>query len=131
VKTRDFIIKTYGPNALFDVTKEIEMFIKDIEASTGIIVVNVMGSTGALVLLNPAAIEKVKSEELWNLVPVNANWKHEGNAYAHLRSTVLRTSLTIPVREGKLTLGNNRVFFIENQCSMARERHFYLTYIGK
>ncbi len=131
IEIGDFIIKTYGPNALFDITKEISSFLNRAKAIRGLLLISVMGSTGSLVLIPPEQVDPIKNNELWALVPVNAEWKHEGNAYAHLRSTVLGTSITVPIRNGKPVLGRHRIYFIENQCYMARERHFYLVYIGE
>jgi len=130
VSVYDFIIRTYGPNGLFEIGSIINAFLKKIGARDGLVVIECMGSTGALLVADPRAIRNIKEKELWNLVPVIFDWSHEGNAYAHLRSTVLGTHLSLPVREGSLAIGSNGIFFVENQCYLSRERHIYVTYIG-
>ena len=130
VEEYDFIIKTYGPNGVFDIMPYINEFLYEVNASKGLLVVECMGSTGALLLVNPKYINEIKENELWTLVPVNLDWQHEGNAYAHLRSTVLGTQIVLPVRNGSLAIGDNKLYFIENQCYTFRERHIYLMYMG-
>src|SRR5207245_7917480 len=48
-----------------------------------------------------------------NLVPWEGGYRHaEGNAAAHIKSTLVGTSQTIPIREGKLQLGRWQGIFL-------------------
>ena len=114
----DFV--TYGPNKLFDLTSDVERIAENVEQ--GWAALQAVGSTGALLIM-PGAREVVKAFEhdLWDLVPT-LGWLHPGNAYAHLRSTLIGTMLVVPVKRGKLELEGCKVFFLENQPAVRRRR---------
>ena len=121
VKTLSFRLRTHGPNKLFDITEKIRNIAGEIEE--GILSIFAKGSTGSLVLL-PKREDIVEDFErdLWDLVDVYG-WSHPGNAYAHLRSTLMGTSLLLVCKEHRLLLPEGYgVFFVENQPYVSRER---------
>ena len=126
---KDFFIITYGPTKLFDITPKILNICKNVKK--GFINIFSKGSTGALLILprENQVIEQIE-KELWNLIPVYG-WKHPGNAYAHLRSTLTSTKIVIPVVDGKPVIGESRVYFVENQCYVARDRRITLAVHGE
>lgn len=129
ISTKIVKIKTHGPNKLFDITDHLKSFSENI--GQGFVNVFSKGSTGALVLL-PRKKEIVEQfeEDLWDLVEVYG-WRHPGNAYAHLRSTLIGTNLVILVEEGKLLIPEEHsVFFVENQPYVMRERTIVFTGIS-
>lgn len=111
---------TYGPNKLFDITGQVCKLVEGV--TEGAVVLQAMGSTGALVLL-PRSREVVEAFEydLWDLVSTYG-WRHPGNAYAHLRSTLIGTGLILPIARGEIPLRGNGIFFLENQPAMNRRR---------
>ena len=120
VKMSRIELVTHGPNKLFDITGwvcEIASGVRE-----GAVVLQAVGSTGALLLLPRLreVIDKFEND-LWDLVPT-LGWRHPGNAYAHLRSTLIGTILTLPIVEGAIPLGGSGVFFLENQPALNRRR---------
>jgi len=118
VKILDLV--TYGPNKLFDITDQcIEVSEKIRE---GFLTIFSKGSTGAIVVL-PSGKEIKESYErsLWDLVPVYG-WQHPGNAYAHLRSTLIGTSHIIPIVKNQLLIPGQSIYFLENQPVTKRHR---------
>ncbi len=113
---------TYGPNKLFDVTRWVEEECRGVKE--GAVLVFAKGSTGALVLLEEGEVEGFE-RDLWGLVEVYG-WEHPGNAYAHLRSTLMGTGLVLPVVDGRPVLGGRRVYFVENQPALNRHRKLYV-----
>ena len=116
---------TYGPNKLFDVTEHVGEVAAKVKR--GFVAVLCKGSTGALLVL-PREKEVVEEYErgLWNIVPVYG-WRHPGNAYAHLRSTLIGTSMLVAVKKGEPILPEGSgVFFLENQAVNARRRKIVL-----
>ncbi|MEM1508587.1 MAG: YjbQ family protein [Thermofilaceae archaeon] len=120
-------LSTYGPNKLFNITDKVVELAKGVKF--GIIALQAVGSTGALVLL-PRKRELVEAFEynLWDLVPT-LGWKHPGNAYAHLRSTLIGTMLALPVIDGNVPLGDTGIFFLENQPASRRHRRIIASLI--
>jgi len=120
VRTSRIELVTYGPNKLFDVTDRVAELARGVEE--GAIVLQAVGSTGALVVL-PKRREVIEAFEndLWDLVPT-LGWRHPGNAYAHLRSTFIGTTLALPIVGGSLPIEGNGIFFLENQPALNRRR---------
>ncbi len=94
-------IRTYGPTVFFPIRGLIEEVVRESRVKEGIAWLSVKGATPALVV----ATEEVANELgkcLKYLIPVSG-WRH-GNAYAHLRSTVLSTSKVIPIINNELAI---------------------------
>ena len=78
---------------------------------------------------DPDVVEDV-SRVLDRLVPWKAaDYRHaEGNTAAHVKSILVGSSVTVPVREGKLVLGRwQEIFFCE--FDGPRERSLTLTFL--
>jgi len=120
VKVERIRFTTYGPNKLFDLTDRVLSLTHSVEE--GAVFLQAVGSTGALLVL-PRSEEVLRAfeQDLWDLVPT-LGWRHPGNAYAHLRSTLMGTTLALPVVRGEVLLRGSGVFFLENQPAMNRPR---------
>ncbi len=122
------VLLTHGPNKLFDVTGLAARAASHI--GDGVVAVFSKGSTGALVVIPRDAAEEYEYA-LWDLVDMDG-WEHPGNAYAHLRSTLLGTSLVLPVSGGELCIPTGYgVFFVENQPANVRRRVIYVAAIPR
>lgn len=108
---------TYGPNKLFDITDKLAGLVEGVEE--GVLALQAVGSTGALVIL-PEEVREGFESDLWDLVPT-LGWRHLGNAYAHLRSTLIDTLQLLPVVNGRVPV-SGRVYFLENQPALNRRR---------
>ena len=80
--------------------------------------------------INEAAdpdVEKDILKELNKIVPFRDNYAHlEGNSAAHIKTTIVGSSVTIPIAEGRLNLGTwQGIFFCE--FDGPRNRSVYLT----
>lgn len=60
---------------------------------------------------------------LEKVAPEDAHWGHpEGNAPAHVKSTLISASISIPIRDGKLALGRwQGVYFMELDGPRSRQ----------
>ncbi|MEZ4180503.1 MAG: secondary thiamine-phosphate synthase enzyme YjbQ [Candidatus Doudnabacteria bacterium] len=79
---------------------------------------------------------------LYTLVPIESNYTHDlveirqnvavderSNGHAHVKAVLLGASETIPLRDGKLVLGDKQsVFFVE--LDGGRERDYFISIIG-
>jgi thiamine phosphate synthase YjbQ (UPF0047 family) len=120
---------TYGPNKLFDITERVVELASGVDE--GFISLQAVGSTGALVVLpRDGRVVEAFERDLWDLVPT-LGWRHPGNAYAHLRSTLIGTTLVLPVAGGAVPLGGSGVFFLENQPALNRHRAVVAAVVSK
>ena len=87
-------VRTHGPMKLFDVTEPLLEAVSRCGVSEGVAWLSVKGATPALILCEESECGEIV-EAVTRLIPFTG-WRH-GNAYAHLASTVLSTSIPIAI----------------------------------
>ena len=120
-----------------DLTEKVMQIVAASGIKTGLANIFNVGSTGAVGLIEfEPGLEKDLPELLDRLIPPTRNYGHEqtwhdGNGHSHLQATLLGSSLTVPVSEGKLVLGTwQQVFHLE--CDIkARRRKVVVTVTGE
>ena len=119
-------LKTGRRQELVDITALVESDLKNSGMGEGLCVVFVTHTTAALTINENAdpAVPYDMLSKLAKMVPENDNYRHlEGNSDAHILSTLIGCSLSIPVEQGKLVLGTwQGIFFVE--LDGPRQRHF-------
>jgi secondary thiamine-phosphate synthase enzyme len=100
-----------------DITEAVSQSVRESGLTDGICHIYVPHTTAA-VTINEGADPSVKRDilaTLNRLVPFDGDYRHmEGNAAAHVKSTVVGASLFVIVEEGKLLLGTwQSVYFCE------------------
>jgi secondary thiamine-phosphate synthase enzyme len=111
-----------------DLTEEVSRFVQHSGVGDGIVVVSLTGSTGAITTIEyePGALADLR-RALDVLAPANDDYEHnarwgDGNGFSHVRSALLKTSIAIPVVDGKLALGTWQQIVVINLDNRARER---------
>lgn len=108
-------VRSSRRNDLVDITKQVISFIKESSVQDGILIINVLHTTAA-VTINENADPDVKRDiisELKKMVPENDNYKHiEGNADAHIKTSLLGNNETIIIKNGRLKLGSWQGIFL-------------------
>lgn len=117
---------------VMDITERIAQVVADSGVKTGLCHVYVPHTTAG-VFINENADPDVMADVLATLdalVPWDNQYRHaEGNAAAHIKAVLIGSSQTIPVRNGRLTLGRwQGIYFAE--FDGPRERHFQVTVLG-
>jgi secondary thiamine-phosphate synthase enzyme len=115
-----------------DVTEKVQGLVARSGIKTGLCHVYVQHTTAG-VFINENADPDVMDDFLTTLdrlVPWEGDYQHaEGNAAAHIKSTLIGTSQTIPVHEGRLALGRwQGIYFAE--FDGPRERQLQVTVLG-
>jgi len=104
-------LKTRGFCHVVDITAQVLEKVKQSEVRSGIATVFVVGSTAGLTTVEyePGLVNDL--EEFFNrIVPPTKDYHHEqtwndGNGFSHVRASLLKPSLTIPIFHGNLRLG--------------------------
>ena len=110
-------VKTSSQVELVDITSLIQNTVRESKVKSGICSVYVPHTTAG-VTINENADPSVKSDiikELNKVIPFDDNYSHlEGNAAAHIKSTLVGASETIMIENGSLVLGTwQGIFFCE------------------
>jgi len=138
VDVKSFNLRTKAYCDVIDITQQIRNAIKNSNIKDGIVNVHVAGSTGAISTTEyePGLVKNDIEEFLEKIIPYDYNYKHhrtwgDHNGAGHLRSFLLKTSMTFPFQKKELLLGTwQQIIFIE--CDeKSRHREIILTIIGE
>jgi secondary thiamine-phosphate synthase enzyme len=106
-----FSVKTKGFNDIIDITSRVSEIVRKSKTEDGICLISCPGSTTGLTTIenDPNLLEDFK-EFLEKIAPSNKSYHHDEtwgdkNASGHIRSSLIKPFLAIPVEEGKLFLG--------------------------
>lgn len=112
-----FEVSSTGRVEFIDITERVRSVVRSAGAKTGICVVYVPHTTAA-VTVNESYDPDVASDiiaTLGRLIPHKGPYRHgEGNSDAHVKASLVGSSETIPIADGKLDLGTwQGIFFAE------------------
>jgi secondary thiamine-phosphate synthase enzyme len=115
--TKQLNVKTSSQVELIDITHQVQDLVRKSKIESGICWVYVPHTTAG-VTINENADPSVKKDiikELNKVIPFDDNYAHlEGNAAAHIKSTLVGASETIIIESGSLVLGTwQGIFFCE------------------
>ncbi len=136
VEKKIIILQTQS-GEIYDITDKVEDVVLQSDIKNGIVNIFVSGSTGALTTIEyePGTLSDLKNI-LERYVPSdgyynhNNTW-HDGNGYSHIRSSLLKTFITVPLWDGSLQLGTwQQIVFIECD-NRSRRREIKITIIGE
>lgn len=121
-------LQTKAREEFIDITRMVEEDVRSSGIREGLCVVYIPHTTAA-VTVNEHADPDVRQDilkRLKALVPQDCDYSHiEGNSDAHIKSSLLGASQTVPVNEGRLLLGTwQGIFFCE--FDGPRSRQFYV-----
>jgi secondary thiamine-phosphate synthase enzyme len=119
-----------------DITPELERLVDESGSSAGVLTVQMLGSTGAITTIEyeSGALQDLR-RALDQLAPADGDYAHnarwgDGNGFSHVRSALLKTSLSIPVVDGKLALGTWQQVVAINLDNRARDRELVAVLVG-
>lgn len=110
-------VKTNSRMQMLDITDLVQKKIKESGISDGLCVCYVPHTTAGITInegADPAVCEDI-IHKLDELVPRRGGYRHlEGNADSHIKSSIIGSSVTVIVENGRLSLGTwQRIFFCE------------------
>jgi secondary thiamine-phosphate synthase enzyme len=104
-------LETPGDGHIVDITAGVESVVSTSGVDRGVVTVFATGSTVAVTTMEyePGGVHDLQAL-LDRLIPSAGEYEHnrrnhDSNAHAHLRASVIGPSETIPVLDGRLTLG--------------------------
>ncbi|HWR52463.1 MAG TPA: secondary thiamine-phosphate synthase enzyme YjbQ [Bryobacteraceae bacterium] len=133
---KTFRISTRGRADIRDVTPEVERLVAESRVAIGIVNVAGKGSTVGVTTIEyePGAVADFK-RALDQVAPMNLDYAHnercgDENGYAHLRSALIGTGKSFPVRDGAIGLGTWQQIIFCDFDERPREREITVTVIG-
>jgi secondary thiamine-phosphate synthase enzyme len=124
VYTSGFCFDTQGEFDVVDLTGRVEEAVRGSGINEGMVFVFAGHATGVLILneYDRALLEDLKGF-LRRLLPAEGDYRHPGNAHAHLRSMLFTPSRVLPVHGGRLGLGTwQSLYWVEAERRSRRRR---------
>ncbi len=123
---KQFTIQTSRRNEFIDITAQIQDLVE--EVSEGVATVFVPHTTTGITINENAdpAVPRDILKKLEELIPQQDNYSHmEGNSDAHIKASLLGSSIRVIIKNGQLLLGTwQAIFFCE--FDGPRTRKFYV-----
>jgi secondary thiamine-phosphate synthase enzyme len=104
-------------NQMKDITGDVQREVARADVQDGLCTVYVPHTTAGVTInegADPAVCEDILNK-LEDLVPPNAGYRHaEGNADSHVKASLMGSSVSVMVENGRLVLGTwQKIFFCE------------------
>lgn len=129
-------IKTSGFCHVVDLTDRVSSRVGASGIRNGVVTVFVTGSTAGVTTVEyePGLVKDL--EDLFDrLAPPTRDYHHEqtwhdGNGFSHVRASLLKPSLVVPVREGRMRLGTWQQIVLVDFDNRNRNREIALQVMG-
>jgi secondary thiamine-phosphate synthase enzyme len=136
VITKYLEIETKGFNDVHDITPMINKFVKDLPFSEGSVTIFIPGSTAGVTTIEfeSGVVDDLKNA-FERLVPQTIEYKHnlrwgDGNGFSHVRSSICKTSLTVPFADNKTLTGTWQQIVLLDFDNRKRHRTLIVQGIG-
>ncbi len=129
----EFTVKSKEQNELIEISDKVEDIVEKSGVENGICLVYVPHASAALMIqenADPNLCDDIL-KALDKMIPLHDNYKHDkidNNAAAHIKSSIIGPSESIPINGGKLQLGQWQNVFL-TEFDGPRERRVIVTII--
>ena len=123
-------VKTGSRVDMKDITSSIQKEVSKAGTTDGICTVYVPHTTAGITInegADPAVCQDI-IKKLNEMVPANAGYRHmEGNADSHIKASLIGSSVSVMVENGRLVLGTwQKIFFCEFDGPRSRKVYIKL-----
>jgi secondary thiamine-phosphate synthase enzyme len=132
-----FQVSTRGDTHVVDVTDEVADILTQSGCRQGLLVVFVVGSTAGITTTEaePGLLTHDLKAFFERIAPAGQYYKHEetwhdDNGHAHVRASALGPSLTVPVVDGRMTLGTWQQIVLLDFDTRGRRREVIVQVLG-
>ncbi|MDW8050943.1 MAG: secondary thiamine-phosphate synthase enzyme YjbQ [Armatimonadota bacterium] len=132
-----FTVATQGNDDMRDITGLVEQAILESGVVNGIATVFVVGSTAAITTIEyePGLVQDMKTV-MERVAPRDAPYAHEArwhddNGHAHIRASLVGPSLTVPIVNGRMTLGAWQQIVLIDFDTRPRTRTIHVQILGE
>ncbi len=136
VHSAELRLETGGDGAVVDITEGVQRVVATAGIGNGIAVAFVRGSTAALTTMEyePGGVHDLR-ELLERLIPQRGDYEHnrlnhDSNSHAHQRASLIGPSETVPIVNGRLTLGTWQQLVLIDFDDRPRDRTVVVQVMG-
>ena len=135
--TKRISFRTKGNCDIIDITGDVTGELSGCELTVGTATIFVAGSTAGLSTIEYEPGLVVDLKNAWQrLVPTNISYEHDsrwgdGNGFAHIRASLLGSSLVVPFQDKHLLLGTWQQIVLVDFDNRPRSRQVILQFMGE
>ena len=122
---REIKVVTRKRNEMVDITRDVQDVVEQENIDEGVAIVYVPHTTAGITINEGAdpSVQRDIVETLKKLVPETGNYNHmEGNSDAHIKASILGSSVTVFIKNERLVLGTwQHIFFYEGDGPRTRK----------
>ena len=137
VETHEINIKTRGGSQVLNLTDEVLRCVDQGQVRSGTVTVFVIGSTAGITTTEhePGLVKHDLKAVFERLAPQDGRYLHEetwhdDNGHSHVRASLLGSSLTVPLVDGRLTLGTWQQIVLIDFDTRPRDRRVVVQVMG-
>jgi len=137
VKTKEIVIRTKGDCEVVNITEQVADAVAQSQIKDGVVTAFNAGSTAGITTteFEPGLVNHDIKAAFEKLAPENGRYEHEetwhdDNGHSHVRATMLGPSLSVPVVDGRLTLGTWQQIILVDFDTRPRTRTVICQIIG-
>lgn len=138
VETHRLQIDSQGNTHVIDLTGSVEREIAAGNIRNGTVTVFVVGSTAAISTTEyePGLVNTDLRAAYEGIAPEDAHYEHEAtwhddNGHAHVRATLTGPSVTVPLVDGRMTLGTWQQIILMDFDTRPRRREVVVQVVGE
>ncbi len=138
VDTHRIRIETQGNSQVIDLTGAVAQALGRGGIQNGAVTVFVIGSTAGVTTteFEPGLAESDLKEAMEKLAPEGGSYEHEktwndDNGHSHVRASLVGPSLTVPLVDGRLTLGRWQQIVLLDFDTRPRRREIVVQVLGE
>lgn len=130
-------MQTRGNGDIVDVTHQVSDLVAVSGISNGTVTLFVTGSTAGITTIEYESGLVSDFTQMWDrLVPTNIVYDHDrrwgdGNGHAHVRASLLGSSLVIPIVDKRMTLGTWQQIIVVDFDNRPRSREIAAQVMGE
>ena len=129
---KEIIIQSTKRNEMIDITQDLKQLLGKEEISEGVLIAYVPHTTAGITI-NEGADPSVQRDiiaTLKKMVPEQGDYHHaEGNSDAHIKASLIGSSITVIIQSGKVMLGTwQHAFFYEGDGP--RKRKIWVSFLS-
>ncbi len=137
VHSDEIVVQTRGDGDMVDLTEQVRNRAGASGLREGLVTVFVVGSTAGITTIEyePGLVSDL-NRAMGVLAPLGVAYEHDrrwadGNGHSHVRASVLGPSVTIPLVDGKLSLGTWQQIVLVDFDTRPRTRTIVVQVMGE
>ena len=138
VKTEKIRVKTSGNCDIVNITKQAAEAVAKSKVASGVITLFNVGSTAGITTTEyePGLVNHDIAAVFEKIAPQNGRYEHEetwhdDNGHSHIRASLLGPSLSVPIVDGRLTLGTWQQIILVDFDTRPRKRTVICQLVGE